>query len=111
MKRTATPERQKHARKILQLRLTNFTETDSRRSLNRIVAEAGTTKGAVFHHFKGKKDLGTLLCGGLHPLSQQWSDPLANSTDPLPYLKSASFAPGAKMEIAKVGLVHGLSSE
>jgi TetR/AcrR family transcriptional regulator, transcriptional repressor for nem operon len=27
-------------------------------SLNRIVKEAGTTKGSVFHHFEGKNALG-----------------------------------------------------
>jgi len=77
-------------------------------SLNRIVDEAGTTKGAVFHHFKGKKDLGhAVVREVIHPrFKQQWSDPLANSTDPITDLKRI-FRQGAKREIAGGGLVHG----
>jgi len=77
-------------------------------SLNRIVVEARTTKGAVFHHFKGKKDLGyAVVREVIHPrFKQQWSDPLANSTDPITDLKRI-FRQGAKREIANGGLVHG----
>src|SRR5256886_2972499 len=77
-------------------------------SLNRIVDEAGTTKGAVFHHFKGKKDLGVAVVREvIHPdFKQQWSDPLANSTDPITDLKRI-FRQGAKRKIADGGLVHG----
>ena len=77
-------------------------------SLNRIVDEARTTKGAVFHHFKGKKDLGyAVVREVIHPrFKQQWSDPLANSTDPITDLKRI-FRQGAKREIANGGLVHG----
>src|SRR5260370_3734698 len=77
-------------------------------SLNRIVNEAGTTKGAVFHHFKSKKDLGSAVVREvIHPrFKQQWSDPLANSTDPITDLKRI-FRQGAKREIATGGLVHG----
>src|SRR5260370_42390668 len=77
-------------------------------SLNRIVNEAGTTKGAVFHHFKSKKDLGyAVVREVIHPrFKQQWSDPLANSTDPITDLKRI-FRQGAKREIATGGLVHG----
>jgi len=65
---------------------TNFTKNGFQGgSLNRIVVEARTTKGAVFHHFKGKKDLGyAVVREVIHPrFNQQWSDPLANSTDPI----------------------------
>src|SRR6476620_8540249 len=77
-------------------------------SLNRIVDEADTTKGAVFHHFKGKKDLGyAVVREVIHPrFKQQWSDPLANSPDPITDLKRI-FRQGAKREIANGGLVHG----
>src|SRR5260370_20667616 len=77
-------------------------------SLNRIVVEARTTKGAVFHHFKGKKDLGyAVVREVVHPrFNQQWSDPLVNSTDPITDLKRI-FRQGAKREIADGGLVHG----
>src|SRR5260370_8835247 len=76
-------------------------------SLNRIVVEARATKGAVFHHFKGKKDLGyAVVREVIHPrFNQQWSDPLANSTDPITDLKRI-FRQGAKREIANGGLVH-----
>ena len=77
-------------------------------SLNRIVVEARTTKGAVFHHFKGKKDLGyAVVREVIHPrFNQQWSDPLANSTDPITDLKRI-FRQGAKRKVADGGLVHG----
>jgi AcrR family transcriptional regulator len=77
-------------------------------SLNRIVDESRTTKGAVFHHFKGKKDLGyAVVREVINPdFKQQWSDPLANSTDPITDLKRI-FRQGAKREIASGGLVHG----
>ncbi|HWZ59235.1 MAG TPA: TetR/AcrR family transcriptional regulator [Gemmatimonadaceae bacterium] len=46
--------------------------------LNDIVAAAGTTKGALFHHFTGKQDLGYAvvdeIIGPL--LLQRWLDPL-----------------------------------
>src|SRR6266852_6675741 len=77
-------------------------------SLNRIVVEARTTKGGLFHHFKGKKDLGVAVVREvIQPdFKQQWSDPLANSTDPITDLKRI-FRQGAKREIAGGGLVHG----
>jgi len=77
-------------------------------SLNRIVDEARTTKGAVFHHFKGKKDLGyAVVREVIHPhFTQQWSDPLARSTDPITDLKRV-FRQCAKRAIADGGLVHG----
>jgi TetR/AcrR family transcriptional regulator, transcriptional repressor for nem operon len=77
-------------------------------SLNRIVDDARTTKGALFHHFKGKKHLGhAVVREVIHPrFKQQWSDPLANSTDPITDLKRI-FRQGAKREIAGGGLVHG----
>src|SRR5215471_8326986 len=77
-------------------------------SLNRIVGNARTTKGALFYHFKGKKDLGyAVVREVIHPhFKQQWSDPLANSTDPITDLKRI-FRKCAKKEIADDGLVHG----
>src|SRR5215471_3863271 len=77
-------------------------------SLNRIVDDARTTKGALFHHFKGKKGLGyAVVQEVIHPhFKQQWSDSLANSTDPITDLKRI-FRQCAKSEIADDGLVHG----
>jgi len=77
-------------------------------SLNRIVVEARTTKGAVFHHFKGKKDLGVAVVREvIQPdFKQQWSDPLAHSSDPITDLKRI-FRQCAKTKIADGGLVYG----
>jgi AcrR family transcriptional regulator len=60
-------------------------------SLNHIVEMAGTTKGALFHHFDGKQELGYAvvdeIIGPL--LLERWLDPLENSTDPVPDLQAA----------------------
>ena len=54
-------------------------------SLNRIVAEASTTKGALFHHFRGKADLGLAVVDEiLFPeVRSVWVDPLNQSDDPI----------------------------
>ena len=54
-------------------------------SLNHIVDSAGTTKGALFHHFDSKHELGyAVLDDVIGPLLlARWLDPLAGSTDPL----------------------------
>jgi AcrR family transcriptional regulator len=58
-------------------------------SLNRIVEEAGTTKGALFHHFEGKNDLGYAVVEEvIQPhIKALWFDPLADSIDPIADLK------------------------
>ncbi len=58
-------------------------------SINRIVKEADATKGALFHHFKSKNDLGYAVVREIiHPrLKARWSDPLAQSDDPIRDLK------------------------
>src|SRR5262245_48411862 len=60
-------------------------------SLNRIVDKAGTTKGALFHHFNGKDELGYAVVEEvIQPrLKARWFDPMANSIDPIADLKSA----------------------
>ena len=54
-------------------------------SLNQIVAAAETTKGALFHHFKGKNELGYAIVDELlgAMMDAYWVIPLANSTDPV----------------------------
>jgi TetR/AcrR family transcriptional regulator, transcriptional repressor for nem operon len=60
-------------------------------SLNHIVEVAGTTKGALFHHFGSKQALGYAvvdeMIGPL--LLQRWLAPLNESSDPLPDLQAA----------------------
>ena len=58
-------------------------------SLNRIIEEAGTTKGALFHHFEGKNDLGYAVVEEvIRPqIKATWLDPLADSIDPIADIK------------------------
>ena len=60
-------------------------------SLNHIVEVAGTTKGALFHHFDSKQQLGyTLVDDVIGPLLlARWLEPLADSTDPIPEMQRA----------------------
>jgi AcrR family transcriptional regulator len=58
-------------------------------SLNHIIDAAGTTKGALFHHFEGKDQLGYAVLEeiiGPH-LRELWFDPLAKSDDPVTDIK------------------------
>ncbi len=109
MKTTVTRTPENTRGKILEAAFDEFYKNGFQGgSLNRIVHRAGATKGALFHHFKGKKDLGyAVVQEVIHPrFNQQWSDPLANSTDPITDLKRI-FRQGAKREIAGGGLVLG----
>ena len=109
MKTTAKRSPENTRGKILQAAFDEFYKNGFQGgSLNRIVDEARTTKGGLFHHFKGKKHLGhAVVREVIHPhFKQQWSDPLANSTDPITDLKRI-FRQGAKRKIADGGLVHG----
>ncbi|HSJ63094.1 MAG TPA: TetR/AcrR family transcriptional regulator [Gemmatimonadaceae bacterium] len=60
-------------------------------SLNRIVQEAGGTKGALFHHFAGKEPLGHAvvdeIIGPL--LVQRWLAPLDGADDPISAIQQA----------------------
>lgn len=60
-------------------------------SLNTIVAAAGITKGALFHHFPGKQALGyALLDEVVAPLMRRrWLDPLATADDPVEALQQS----------------------
>src|SRR2546429_5160528 len=109
MKTTAKRSPENTRGKILQAAFDEFYKNGFQGgSLNRIVDEARTTKGALFHHFKGKKDLGyAVVREVIHPqFMQDWSDPLAYSTDPITDLKRI-FRQCAKREIADGGPVHG----
>jgi TetR/AcrR family transcriptional repressor of nem operon len=60
-------------------------------SLNQIVEEAGTTKGALFHHFGCKNHLGYAVVEEViaPSMKERWFDPLAESIDPISDLKHA----------------------
>ena len=60
-------------------------------SLNDIAAAAGTTKGALFHHFDGKQALGYALVDDvLAPiLHLRWLAPLAGTDDPITTLQDS----------------------
>lgn len=54
-------------------------------SVNRVVEAAGITKGALFHHFAGKVELGqAVLDEVIEPLLvERWLDPAAAAGDPV----------------------------
>jgi TetR/AcrR family transcriptional regulator, transcriptional repressor for nem operon len=60
-------------------------------SLNHIVETAGATKGALFHHFAGKQELGyAVLDEIIAPLlRQRWLDPLTEAANPIAEIKRA----------------------
>jgi TetR/AcrR family transcriptional regulator, transcriptional repressor for nem operon len=60
-------------------------------SLNHIVETAGTTKGALFHHFSGKQELGYAVVDKIIGpiLKERWLEPLTDSTNPIADLKQA----------------------
>src|SRR5213075_2879285 len=90
MKTTAKRSPENTRGKILQAAFDEFYKNGFQGgSLNRIVDKAGTTKGALFHHFEGKNDLGyAVVREVIHPqLKEQWSDPVAYSNDPISDLK------------------------
>lgn len=77
-------------------------------SLNHIVEAAGTTKGALFHHFSGKQELGyTVVDEIIGPiLKQRWLEPLTDSADPIADLKRA-FRQFVKEDIKSGHFVQG----
>jgi AcrR family transcriptional regulator len=54
-------------------------------SLNRIVEQAGVTKGALFHHFDSKQELGYAVVDEViwPQFKVRWIDPLQISQDPI----------------------------
>jgi TetR/AcrR family transcriptional regulator, transcriptional repressor for nem operon len=86
--KTRTPEATR--RKIVEAAFAEFYKNGFQGgSLNQIVEAAGITKGALFHHFAGKQELGYAvvdeIIGPL--LEQRWLKPLADSTDPITELQ------------------------
>lgn len=60
-------------------------------SLNRIVQTAGVTKGALFHHFAGKQELGYAVVDDvIEPLlMQRWLAGLSGAADPVSVIQQA----------------------
>ena len=60
-------------------------------SLNHIAASVGATKGALFHYFKSKQDLGYAVVDEMiQPASKRrWLDPLDQESDPVDAIKNA----------------------
>ena len=77
-------------------------------SISHIVEQAGSTKGALFHHFDGKQQLGYAvvdeIIGPL--LLQRWLLPLVNTNDPLEALLT-SFRKYVHEDIASGHFVNG----
>jgi len=109
MKATAVRAPENTRRKILEAAFDEFYRNGFQgSSLNRIVEEAGATKGALFHHFEGKNDLGyAVVREVIHPrLTARWSDPLAQTTDPIMEVKRL-FRQCLKHESGDGQLVNG----
>ncbi len=77
-------------------------------SLNQIVEAAGSTKGAIFHHFAGKQELGyAVLDEIIEPLlMERWLTPLGGTTDPITNLKKL-FHRFVKEDIDSGAWIHG----
>ena len=77
-------------------------------SINRIVDQAGTTKGALFHHFEDKNDLGYAVVEEVvfPDIKERWLDPLADSVDPIDALKK-TMRQFAREEDANGRLIQG----
>src|SRR5262245_21082186 len=109
MKMAATSKPENTRRRILEAAFTEFNKNGFQGgSINRIVEEAGATKGALFHHFKNKNDLGYAVAREIihAQLKLRWTDPLAESDDPVRDLKRI-FRQCLKEELDDGQLVQG----
>lgn len=77
-------------------------------SINNIVAAAGITKGALFHHFPSKQALGYAVVDELIAplLANRWLVPLDGTTDPIADL-TRTFRKYVKEDIEDGTWVHG----
>ncbi|HAV63979.1 MAG TPA: TetR/AcrR family transcriptional regulator [Verrucomicrobiales bacterium] len=75
-------------------------------SINRIVASAGITKGALFHHFSGKNELGYHVVDEvIRPrVEEKWIEPLKRTDDPIRTLRQILYKAA---ETARVDLCQG----
>ena len=106
---TATRAPEATRRKILEAAFGEFyTNSFQGGSLNDIVAAAGTTKGALFHHFTSKHDLGYAVLDDLIGplLLERWLAGLEDTTDPLSELQR-TFRQHMSSDIGSGNFVHG----
>jgi AcrR family transcriptional regulator len=92
MKKTANRAPQDTRRKILHAAFEEFYRNGFQGGgINNIVEKAGATKGALFHHFKGKTELGYAVVDEvIQPyIKAAWVDTLAGSVDPIAEIKRA----------------------
>lgn len=80
-------------------------------SLERILRQAGVTKGALYHHFRSKSALGYAVVDEVvrDCIVEKWVVPLQNCEDPLAGLRSipANFTPKEIGEYARFGCPLG----
>jgi len=92
MSAVVTKDPEATQRKILEAAFAEFYKNGFQGgSLNRIVETAGTTKGALFHHFDGKQQLGYAVVDRMIAplLRERWFDPLTDSADPITAIQRA----------------------
>jgi TetR/AcrR family transcriptional regulator, transcriptional repressor for nem operon len=109
MSSTATRAPGSTRRKILKAAFDEFYKNGFQGgSINRIVDKAGTTKGALFHHFQDKNDLGYAVVEEIvfSNIKERWLDPLADSIDPIATVRKA-MRQFAKEENANGRLLQG----
>jgi AcrR family transcriptional regulator len=77
-------------------------------SLNAIGKAAGVTKGALFHHFSGKQDLGYAVVDHVVGpiMMERWLTPIESTTDPVTALQE-SFRKYVSEDIASGHFVQG----
>lgn len=68
-------------------------------SLNNILKNTSTTKGALYHHYKSKMELGYAVVDEViyTTLKANWIDPLNETDDPILILQQILFESGHKM--------------
>ena len=106
-KRTNDPEAMRQ--KILMAAFLEFYKNGFQGgSLNDIGKAAGATKGALFHHFSGKQELGYAVVDQvIGPLlMERWLAPLKNAADPVTALQQ-SFRKYVNEDIASGHFVQG----
>ncbi|WP_158822566.1 TetR/AcrR family transcriptional regulator [Granulicella sp. S156] len=106
-----TQKRDAHATRVRFLQagfMEFYTNSFQGGSISHIVEQSGSTKGALFHHFAGKQQLGYAvvdeIIGPL--LLQRWLSRLANTNDPIEVLV-ATFRKYVQEDITTGHFVNG----